>query len=156
MLDYNDLANMTFADLPDEKELPDGNWLLQKRNGAVLAPKEEGDKIRVVLFFNVVAAGDDIPEDALAELGDDYDLAMNQIVKTWWIETTRDWKEPKKVLSLLGVDVTSKDTDIIEAVKSGGNGNKVWAYLTKKSFTHKQTGETRTDTVPSNFAEYEG
>src|SRR5262245_26219114 len=114
--DYADIANMSFDDIPEPKVLPDGVWILQGRNATYLKAKEEDQNDRVLFFYAVVGPTDSVSDEDLDEAGIDgeYDLALNQIVKTFWIDGPRAWKQVKAHMSMAGVEPKG---NILEVLK---------------------------------------
>lgn len=148
---YDALLNRSWGEIPEPKTLPVGSWLLKGRNVAYLPAKGEGNP-RVLFFYTPKEPMDDVRPEELAELGDDYDYANNQIVKTIWVESNRDWATVKAHLALHGVDVSNgrSQKDTFKDFK----GTEVIAYLETKAFT-TAGGETKIDNDPVKFAKVE-
>lgn len=145
---YEDILNRSWDDIPEPKLLPEGSWLLRGKNVAFFPPQEEGKSARVAFFYEAVEPMDDVKQESLDALGEDYAYSENDIVKQFFINRNRDWDAVRKHLALHGVDTQGKSqADSFKAFK----GTEVIAWLGTKTFT-TQAGETKTDNDPSNFA----
>jgi len=151
---YDDILNRSWDDMPEAGLLPVGSWVITARNGAYLPPRDKTNA-RVIFFYKAKEPMDDVDPDALAELGitsGEYDLGMNEITYTIWIEGPRDWQKVKAHLELLGVDpegLTLKES--LKAVK----GADVVAFLDQNSFTRRD-GTKVDENRPTSFSKYEG
>lgn len=150
MSDYIDIATTSWDEIPEKKTLPVGTYLLRARSAKYNEPKEEGKNGSVVFVYEPRMPMDDVNDDDLAELGQDYDLANNTIFYRIWIERQTDWQTVKKHLAKHGVDVSGSIQDSFDAVK----GKEVLAYLSTRTFTNG-AGETVEDNDASNFAPVE-
>lgn len=130
--DLGNILDRTWEDFPEEQTLPDGTYKLVGRNAAYMPPREEGKNGKVVFFFipkEPVEGG--VDEDALASLGDDYDITENEVTTTIWIERNRDWRQVESVLKTLGVDTDG--TTLKEQFKKV-KGKEVLAYVKTQSY----------------------
>src|SRR5690606_27159715 len=110
MSDYESIVNRSWDDLQEPSTLPVGSYTL--RVGNIVFRAGEGDrKSRVMVFYSVREPMDDVDLTALSDLGADYDITQNEVVKTFWIEKDRDWIAVKDHLRLLGVDPAGQCID---------------------------------------------
>src|SRR5690606_4101030 len=127
--DYDDILNRSWDDIPIPQVLPLGSYLLRNRN-VTYKPATDTASARVLFFYNVREPMDDVDADALAELGEDYDLSTNQVVASFFVESARDWDTVRNHLALHGVDLSGKT--IREAFKEV-RGKEVVAYLDQRT-----------------------
>lgn len=144
---YTDILNRSWDDIPEAKLLPVGTWLLRGNNVGVFPPKEEGQATRVAFFYQAKEPMDDVREDELAALGEDYSYSENDVVKQFFINRNKDWDSVRKHLELHGID--SKGKTQIETFKEF-KGTEVLSFVDTKTFT-SNTGETRTENNPTSF-----
>lgn len=138
--EYDDILQRGWEDLPDEALLPTGTYRLKARNAKYMPSPEDGKSPKILVFFSVMEATSDVDGDALADLGDDYDLTENEVVHTIYIERQVDWKKRvKPFLEKLGVDATGNIVDALKAVKN----KEIYGSLDQRSFTNRN-GETET------------
>lgn len=151
MSDYKEILSKSWDEIPEAKALPVGSYLLKARNASFQPPK--GDNSPMVMFvYAPKEAMDDVNTDALAALGDNYDIADNRVFKTFFIETNADWDAVRKHIVKHGVDLKGKSLEEgLAAIK----GTEVIAYLDQKTFTSKQTGELVTNNDPKEFVPVE-
>lgn len=147
MPDYEKLAEGSWDAIPEQKTLPNGTYKLGCRGAS--HRDAEGDKKETVLFtYAVKEALDDVDTDALAALGDGYDIGVNKVWVRFFIEDPSDWNNVRKHLIKHGVDTAGRSiADTLKAAK----GAQVFAYL--KSRTYKNAaGEDVTENVAGNFS----
>lgn len=149
--DYGDILNRSWNEIPEPQTLPNGSWVLKGRNASYVAAREEGKNSKVLFFYTPTEPTDDVDREALAELGDGYDISQNQIAYTIWIEFAKDWDKVRKHLAKHGVDVDSMTID--QSLKAFKN-TIVVANLEQRSYTNN-AGETVLENSPSNFAAVE-
>lgn len=150
---YEALLNRGWDEIPQPKTLPVGSWLLKARNAAYIAGDvDQGKSPRVVFFYTPKEPMNDVDSAELSALGNDYDLASNQITKTFFIESNRNWDDVRNFLNLHGVETKGKTQ--IESLKAF-KGTEIVSYLGVKTFTDKQTGNVRVDNEPKSFAKVE-
>lgn len=144
--DYDDILNRSWEDIPVEKTLPSGDYLLAARNAAYMAPKEEGKSGKVVFFLTPKEpiAGE-VDEDALAELGDDYDLGINEVSYTVWIESMRSWGDVRQVLAKFGIE----GGNIRQSLKDV-RGRQIVGTVGSRTFT-TAAGELKEQNVVTSF-----
>ncbi len=148
--DYAALADVVYSELPDEKLLPDGTWLMAGRNAAYMPPKEES-KARLTFFYNAKEPMDDVDEGELAELGDDYDYTENDATYVIFIEGAKTWK--KKVypfLALHGIVPEDENENIKDTLKRF-KGAEVYATLGQREYEDRD-GQTQKQQTMSHFA----
>lgn len=150
--DYKDILKKSWDEIPEAVALPVGSYLLKARN-ASFQPAKDADKSPMVMFvYAPKEAMDDVNSDALAALGENYDISDNRIFKTFFIETNADWDAVRKHIVKHGVDLSGKSLEEgLAAVK----GSEVIAYLDQKTYTDKATGELKTNNDPKEFVPVE-
>lgn len=152
---YDDILNRSWDNMPTAALLPVGSWVLTARNGVYLPPKDKTNA-RVIFFYKAQEPMDDVDADALAEMGittGEYDLGLNEIAYTIWIEGPRDWAKVKEHLELLNVD-TSGGLTLKESFKAVKGANVV-AFLDQSSFKRRD-GTPVDENKPTSFSKYEG
>lgn len=153
--DYGDILDRTFEDLPEDKLLPGGSWLLKGRSAGYSAPREEGKNGKVLFFYIPQAPMEGVDTAELEALGPDYDVSENQIVFTIWIEFNRDWR---KVENHLRVHGTYDPTKSIKENFKAFRGSEVVAHLDTRTYERKApdgTKESVTENSASNFRSVE-
>lgn len=149
--DYDEILNRTWDEIPDEKVLPDGWYVLTAKNANFQKPKGDGNA-KILIFYTVAdALGEDDGgprQDALEALGADYDMTENEIVQTIWVSGNKDWRAAKRHLALLGVTTEGKSLmDGLKEVK----GNPIAARLEYRTYQNK-AGITVEQNDPKEFA----
>jgi hypothetical protein len=153
MSDYLDIAATSWDEIPEVQTLPAGTFLLKARSAKYNEPKEEGKNGSVLIVYTPKMAMDDVDDDALAALaqdGQEYDLANNTIFHRIWIERQSDWKNVQKHIEKHGIAPKGSIQDGLNALK----GTEVLAYLSSRTFTDG-AGETKEENVASQFAPVE-
>ena len=105
-MDYDDIYNETWDELPVEKTLPDGGYRLAGANAAWVKPRDENGKAKVLFSYTAKEPLTVDPEVLEEALGDNYDLSMNNLTLTFFIEGPKDWQAVKKHLTIHGIEVT--------------------------------------------------
>lgn len=151
------LESGSWDEVPEDKTLPEGNYLLKGRNAVIIEPKEEGQSQRVLFFYNVQEAMDDVDRDELASLGDDYDITENEVVAQFFVSKRKDLDRIRKHLIAHGIEIPLPEDvargapkkSIPESLMEFKN-TEVVAYLKQNTFTDS-AGEVRQDNRPVNF-----
>jgi hypothetical protein len=140
-MDYDDILNRSWDDIPEPKLLPGGNWLMVGKNAALVKPKEEGKSLKILFTFGAKSPVD-VAEDLLDELGD-YDVTINEVSHTIYLETASDWNKVRKFLALVGIEMEGSILD--EAGKLSFNkafrGSEIVAEVGQRSYDDA-AGET--------------
>lgn len=152
MSDYEAILNASFNEIPEVKTLPDGSWKLKARSAKFMPPKEEGNNPLVLFVYSAVEPMDDVNQEDLTALGDDYDYSGNSIFTRFYVESKADWDKVRKHIEKHGVDVTT-DEPVNEVLK-GVKGTEVIAYLKSRSFTNS-AGQPSEENTATNFAPVE-
>lgn len=143
--DFDNILNRQWDDIPEVVLLPSGSYVLRGKNAAY-KPATENGNAKVLFFLIPKEPMDDVSPEALEALGADYDFSSNQIVKTVWIESNRDWATVKDILTKAGVDVEAGTIqDSLKAFK----GAEVVAYVDQREYTSK--GQTRQENTADSF-----
>lgn len=114
-IDYDDLINRTWEDIPEPELLPNGGWMLEGGNVSLIKPKEKG-KSSKVLFSYKAKEPVSVPDDLLEEMGN-YDFSINDLNFTIYLENASDWDKVRKHLELHGIELNKKDRLVNEAGK---------------------------------------
>lgn len=146
---YEDLANRSWDEIPEEKLLPTGSWLLRGRNATIQAPKEEGKSPQALFVYEPKGPMDDVSDEELAALGGDYDTSMNRIFVRFWLETGKDYHAVRDHLKKHGVE----GKNLAEAMKNF-KGSEVIAIIGQRSFTDNM-GQTKDENTATNFTPVE-
>lgn len=148
---YEDILNRSVDELPEPKNLPAGSWVLKAQGAARFVPaKDEGQKSQVMFFYEPIEPMDDVDDDDLAALGDDYDYANNTLVYKIWIERDTDWSRVVNHIKLHGVDTDGLTVkEAMAAVKSA----RIIGGVKLRTYTDKQSGELKVVNDVTTFAE---
>lgn len=146
--DLGNILDRSWDDMPEEQLLPEGTYTLSIRNIAWMPPREEGQNGKVVVFFIPKEPLDDVDEDAIAALGDGYDITENEVTFTQWIERNRDWQPIRDLLGAIGVELEGKSMkdSFKEARRKDVN-----AYVTQRSY-NRADGTTVHQNVATQFS----
>lgn len=105
---YDELLKGAWGSIGKEKAIPEGTYRLKVRN---VFAKKATDKAsaQLVVFFTPLepildTAGGDVDSEAFEELGDDYDLAINQVTGQFWLGELRDWQQVFDFANKLGIE----------------------------------------------------
>lgn len=145
---YESILDKQWDDVQQSAVLPVGSWLLQGKNAVHQPAKSADGNERILFVYSVKEPMDDVDEDALADLGADYDYNENRVYASFWIETGRDLDAVRNHLIKHGVDVKGKT---IKESLEGFKGTQVVSYLDERSYTNAG-GEVVTDNNPTSFA----
>ena len=153
MSDYTDLINLSWDELPKDKLLPEGSYLLRGEKVTYIGKKEGDEKStpRFLFIYGVKEAMDDVDPEKLVALNDngvDYDLTTKQVFHTIWIRRPKDFDKVREHFRVLGVE---PEGNIQETLKQF-TGREVVGFLEQQSYVSKD-GETITDNVPVSFVE---
>jgi hypothetical protein len=148
--EYDAILSRSWDEIPESQTLPDGSYLLRGRNAAYVGGKGDNSP-KVLFFFSVKEAMDDVDSEALAALGDDYDLSDNQIVATFWIEGNRSWNDVKEFLKKAGVETKGKSQQ--QSLKDF-KGAEIISFLKARTYTNS-IGEVKVENYPTQFAAVE-
>lgn len=155
-MDYDDLLNRTWDDIPEDKLLPGGQWLVAGRNASLVKPKEDGQSLKVL--FNLKAKEPvQVAQEELDELGD-YDVTANDLTHTIYVEKPSDWNKVFKFLDTFGVPVDRSDPILnadgkLNFSKAFGGAEAI-AEIGQRIFTTKD-GETGQANTLSKFQKVE-
>lgn len=143
---YESLLDRSWDEIPEVKALPVGSYRLRGRNASYKAG--DGDKNPFFLFvYEVREPMDDVDEDALADLGPDYDVQENRVFHRIWVETGADMDGVRKHLAKHNVPLGGTIKDSLKAFK----GTEVIAYLDQRVFENS-AGETVTENNAKSFS----
>lgn len=155
-MDYDDILNRTWEDVPEPELLPAGGWLLVGGNVSLIKPKEDGKSAKI-LFSYKAKEPVSVADDLLEELGD-YDFSINDLNYTVYIENASDWDKVRKHLALSGVEIDNKAKIVNEAGKlsfaKAFRGSEVVADVGQRSYENSE-GNTIWQNSLSKFAKVE-
>lgn len=146
---YDDILDRSWSEMPKALNLPLGTYELEGRNASFLkADTDKNLNARVLIFDKVIQPMEDVDEDAIRALGENYDFTNNEVVTTIWLEKDVDWDEVNQNLQKRGLDTDSMTLrESLKAVK----GTRVLAYLNQGTFTTR-SGEVKTENRATSFA----
>lgn len=140
MTDYTDLLNKSWDEVPKAQILPVGWYVLDGRGGKLVAG-DENRSSKVLFFYGVVEPTDDVDEDALAELGDDYDVSINRLTAQLWFEEQGDIDKVRSWLEAHGTDMSGT---IADTIKEGTKNVRVLGYIDHRAYEDSASGEMKT------------
>jgi hypothetical protein len=145
---YEDLANRSFDEIPEEKILPTGSWLLKARSGTIQPPKEAGKPETVLLVYTPVEPMDDVDAEEISALhnGSEYDYNMNRIFVRFYLESGRDVRNVREHLAKHGV---TEGKNIKELLKNF-RGTQAVAQVGYRQFQNS-LGQTIEENTATNF-----
>lgn len=154
-MNYDDLLNKSWDEIPEPQLLPGGGWMVEGRNVALVKPKEDGQALKVLFSYKAkepVA----VDEEALAELGEGYDIAMNDLTYTVYVETAADLDKVRKHLAIHGIDVNGGifGEDGKLSFAKAFRGTEVVATIGQRSYENN-AGETVWQNTLSGFQKAE-
>lgn len=154
-MDYDDILNQTWEDVPEPELIPIGGWLLVGGNVSLIKPKEEGKSAKI-LFGYKAKEPVSVDADRLDEMGN-YDFTINDLNFTIYIENAADWDKVRKHLLLSGVEIDPKEKIVNEAGKlsfaKAFRGSEVVAEVGQR--TYEVAGVTKWDNSLTKFAKAE-
>src|SRR5262245_17512479 len=136
---YDEILNGSWDNVPQDKVLPEGSWLLRGKNATFQKAKEADKSDRFLFVYQVREPMSDVDAQALQGLGD-FDITSKQVFYTVFIQRPKDWDTLKSHFAKHGVPTNGS---IQESLK-GFEGSEVIAYLGTKTFTSK-SGDVVTD-----------
>lgn len=149
-MDYDDILNRSWDEIPEPQILPAGDWLVAGANAALVKPTEEGKSLKVLLSYTAKSPVA-VDEDKLAELGE-YDISTSDLNYTIFVEKASDWDKVRKHLAIAGVPM--EGAILNENGKLGFakafRGSEVVVELGERSFQN-QAGETIWQNSMSKF-----
>lgn len=147
---YDALLKGTWGSIGKEKNIPEGTYRLEVRN--VFAKKasvsQAGKPIsaQLVVFLKPLEPildtdGGDVDSEAFAELGDDYDLSINQVTSTFWVGELRDWQAVFDFAAKLGIEYEEVAELSREEVYKLMRGRTVNGYVKSREYNGKTSFE---------------
>lgn len=154
-VNYEEVAQLAWDDIPEGKVLPYGFWRLKIKGVRFIEPKEDAGEDasgRVQFVLKAVEPVDGVDEAELAELGEGYDYGIKPIYDAIWIEDAGSWKRVLQRLEVFGVK-PEEGEQVFDTFKRA-RGATVIAYLEQRTFKNKN-GEVVTENTASQFTEDE-
>lgn len=108
-MDYDDILNQTWEDVPEPQLIPNGGWLIAGSTVALVKAKEEG-KPHKVLFTYKPKQPVSVPQDLLEDMGD-YDFSVNDLTFTIFVEAPSDWDKVRRHLDVHGIQLKGRIVD---------------------------------------------
>lgn len=149
-VDYDDILNRTWDDIPEPVLLPGGAWMVVGKTAGLVKPREEGQSLKVL--FNLKAKEPvNVAQEELDELGD-YDITINDLQYTVYIESAADWDKVRKFLAVFGVEMSGSILDDKGklAFAKAFNGAEAIAEIGQRNYENKD-GETVWQNTLSKF-----
>lgn len=138
---YTDIAK-TWGNVPKEQILPDGSYKLRFLKASYIEAKQEDKSDRVNFSIQPREPLDDVPQDALDDLGEDYDVTQNRIYMSFFLERGADYARVADVLHKLGID-TPETEDIKDTLKRV-NKQEANGFVTSRTYT-RNDGSPQTE-----------
>lgn len=118
MGDYEKILETAWDDVPEVQLLPLGSWRLKCRGATLAKPKTAEQSPAVVFALEAVEPMEDVDDDALEALGDNYDPSGNRIFHRQWFGDTADRHAVRELLNKFGVDLSGLSiSESLKAVK---------------------------------------
>lgn len=133
MVDHNEIAKKSWGDIQPPALLPVGCWSLTCRAAKLMPPKKEGGKLQVLFMFEATEPMSDVSDEALAQLGDNWEERVENIAHRPWFESASDMQKVRKLLVKLGV-TNVDELSIEQSLKAAVNGTVV-GYVVQETFT---------------------
>lgn len=149
---YEDILSQSWDEIPEEKTLPQGSYLLKLRGASFQPPKSEEGNASFLFVYSVKEPMDDVAQDDLEALGADYDFSVNRVFQRIWVEDARDYGRVRDNLAKLGTEVTG-GVNIKDSLKAARGGEAI-GYLTQRQYTAGD-GTTRISNEVQNLAAIE-
>jgi len=147
---YEEILQKGWDEIPEPQFLPDGSYRFRCTGAKVMPPKNADQSARCVFAMEPQEAMDDVNSDALAALGEGYDISENVIFPTIWLSKGTDWAKVRAILTKLGVNLADYDT--IEASLKAAKGCEVIGYVTMRHYIDK-ANKPQQENVIQTFAE---
>lgn len=151
-MDYDDIIDRAWEDVPEAVVLPDGQWLVKGGNVSLVKPKEEGKSFRILWNYTAEKPVN-VDRELLTELGD-YDITTNELVYTQYVEKPSDWNKVREHLALHGVEIDPSEKIVVNGKLSFAKAfrnSEVVATLAYHSF-ETQAGETVEENKMTKFS----
>lgn len=147
---FETILDRQWDEIPETQTLPTGSWRLKGRNATYQPAKGDGNP-SILFVYSAQEPLDDVDEEALSALGDNYSYDQNRIFYRAWLETSADVDNVRKLLLKHGVALEGKT--VKESLK-GFRGSQVIANLGVRTYQNS-AGEPVEENNPTNFAAVE-
>ena len=117
--DYSAILKRSWAEIPKPKLLPEGSWRLKVRTASFKPPAEEGKNPHVMIVYEPKEPMQDVPEEALDDLGEEYPLHENRIFHRHWLETGADYDRLRELIIQHEVDLGANLEESLKTLKGG-------------------------------------
>lgn len=108
-VNYSDVLEDGWDNIPEPKLLPTGGWRIRCRNAMFMAPKSADQKPQVLFFVEAQEPNEDVSDESLKEFGSD-DYSQADLAVRIFIEKPKDWHRVKTTLAAFGIDVSDYKT----------------------------------------------
>jgi hypothetical protein len=141
----------SWGEIPEVKLLPGGTYRLRCRNVSFQAPKSEDGNPSVMFVYVPQETMDDVDQEALSELGPDYDIEENQLFERIWLERGADWDRLRKHLLKHGItEADLEEAGDIESSLKLAKGRDVLGLVIQRQYKDK-TGTMRQENGVSTY-----
>jgi hypothetical protein len=151
MQQYEEILQTGWSELPDEQYLPDGSFRFEVISAKVLPPRSEDQSAVAMFALEPKEAMSDVSDDAMAALGEEFDLSDHTIFHKIWLKKPSDWHRLQTLIEKCGVDPKKYATkeESLKACKRA----QIVGYVVTKVFTDKATGAPRQQNEVQSFAQ---
>ena len=146
--DYASLGHRSWKDIPEPTVLPKGSYRLRVRKASFKEAQDERSNDIALFVFSVVEPLDDVHEDDLAALGDNYDFSGNRIFVRQYLADSSDYRSLKTLLGKLGIapDPNEEPAETLKSVK----GQEIIAFLDQRTYKNN-AGDNVTENTATGF-----
>lgn len=147
---YQDILNESTANIPVDVILPQGGYVLRVSRANAILPKEEGQKLKVMVNMTVKGPLDDVDETEFRKIDRD-DVASTELLRSFNLATGYDYKNFYSFATACGIETQGKTKQqVVDALK----GCQVQGYVKARTYENKDGASVTTNDV-SNFAAVE-
>lgn len=150
--DYESILNKSWGEIPEVQLLPAGSWLVRCRGASYVAPKTADQSPQLAFIYEAIEPMDDVDEEALTALGEDYSFSDNRLFHRFWFKTGADRQMVRNHLQKHGID--PDDYTVAESLKAV-KGRDIIAVVAQETYKPKNGGDLITQNVIKAFSAYE-
>ncbi len=104
-LSYETILARGWDNIPKPKFLPDGSYRFRCASAKAIQPKTPDGNTRVSIGFEPQEPMEDVDTEALAALGEGYDIAENTIWVTIWLQRATDYAKLRNIMEKCGLNL---------------------------------------------------
>jgi len=145
---YEEMLNESMDDIQEPQLLPTGSYLMRIA-GFNPRPGKDGKKATILVIFSPVKAMEDVDDEALEELGADYDIGISRVSHTVWYGDASERASAKRTFRLFGINPEGKT---LAEVKELAKDAMVVGNTVHETYTDKNSGELVTKSKIVGFA----